>query len=286
MSIDVQALSKSFGHTQALRNVSVTFQENRIYGLLGRNGAGKTTLLNCITGRIFPSEGSILLDGAPVKENDGALSKIYMMSEQAMYPEGMRVRDAIKHSRSFYPQFDADAALAMAEKFALDTKRKIKNLSTGYSSIFKLVIALNVNVPYLLLDEPVLGLDANHRDLFYRLLLERYTENPFCVVVSTHLIEEVSSIIEDVVIVDAGQVVRCESRESLLAGGYTVSGPAAAVDAFLAGRECIGADLLGGLKTAYVLGGAPDGLPDGLELSGMDLQKLFIQLTSSGKEVR
>lgn len=285
MSIEIQSVSKSFGETRALDNVCITLEANHIYGLLGRNGAGKTTLLNCMTGRIFPAQGKILVDGAPALENDRALCRIYLMSEQAMYPEGMRVQEAIRLSGNFYPGFQTEAAVAMAGKFGLDIRKRVKNLSTGYSSIFKLVIALNVNTPYLLLDEPVLGLDANHRDLFYRLLIEKFAENPCCIVVSTHLIEEVSNLIDQVVIIDRGRVVRSESRDNLLAAGYTVSGPAGLVDTFIEGRDCVGTDTLGGLKTAYILGKVPDKfsetLPAGLEFSGMDLQKLFIQLTNS-----
>ena len=105
--------------------------------------------------------------------------------------------------------------------FVLNTSSRISALSTGYLSIFKLVMALSVNVPYVLLDEPVLGLDANHRELFYRILLAKYGEKPFTVVLSTHLIEEVASIIEDVVILKEGKVIRNESREELLSKGYT-----------------------------------------------------------------
>lgn len=74
-------------------------------------------------------------------------------------------------------------------------------MSTGYQSIFKNIMALSVNVPYVFLDEPVLGLDAYHRELFYRLLIEKYAQNPFTVVISTHLIEEVTNIVEHVIII-------------------------------------------------------------------------------------
>ncbi|MFR5124460.1 MAG: hypothetical protein ACLTEJ_16160 [Neglectibacter timonensis] len=160
----------------------------------------------------------------------------------------------------------------------LNTSSRISALSTGYLSIFKLVMALSVNVPYVLLDEPVLGLDANHRELFYRILLAKYGEKPFTVVLSTHLIEEVASIIEDVVILKEGKVIRNESREELLSKGYTVSGGARAVEDYLRGREVLGVDAIGGLRTAYVLG-KPDRSNPELEFSGLDLQKLFIQLT-------
>lgn len=276
--IEIRNVSKSFGSTQALREVSLTVEPGKIYGLLGRNGAGKSTLLNLITNRIFPDSGEILADGEPVQENDRAQQKLYLMSEKTYYPERMKVRDSFRWTRSFYPSFDEEYARKLAEAFDLNTGAQVRSLSTGYLSIFKLVTALSCNVPYVLLDEPVLGLDANHRDLFYKILLAKYTENPFTVVLSTHLIEEVSSLVEDVVIIKAGSVICRESRESLLGRGYTVSGTAAEVDAYIRDKEVIGMDSLGGLRTAYLLG-RPEAVPAGLSVTSLDLQKLFIQLT-------
>ena len=116
------------------------------------------------------------------------------------------------------PQFDRQFAWNLAGAFQLNTGARVGKLSTGYGTIFKLVVALSVNTPYLFLDEPVLGLDANHRDLFYKTLLAKYTENPFTVVVSTHLIEEISGLIEDVVILHQGRVLEKGPREELLSG--------------------------------------------------------------------
>ena len=282
MSIVINQVSKNFGPVQALQNVSLTLEEGKIYGLLGRNGAGKSTLLNILTDRIFPNGGSVTLDGAPVHNNDRALSKMYLMSEPSCYPESMKVKDAFRWTQRFYPGFDRDFAWNLAGAFELNVGAKVSKLSTGYTSIFKLIVALSVNVPYVLLDEPVLGLDANHRELFYKTLLARYTEHPFTVVISTHLIEEVASLVEDVVIIHRGQVLKNGPCEGLLRQGYTVSGPRNLVETYIQGKRLLGADCLGGLESAYLLG-TPDraGLPQGLELSGLDLQKLFILMTGN-----
>ncbi|NLT47436.1 MAG: ABC transporter ATP-binding protein [Clostridiales bacterium] len=279
--IEVRSLDKNYGDVRALRNVSLTFEENKIYGLLGRNGAGKTTLLNTITGRIFPDSGDVLVDGEAALENDKAQQKTFMMSEKNFYPEGMKVKDAIKWTREFYPGFDEEYCRNLAEKFGLNTKKKIKSLSTGYGSIFKLILTLSTNAPYLFFDEPVLGLDANHRDMFYRALLEKYSDKPFTAVISTHLIEEVAGVIEEVVIIKKGEIIRNQSAEELLATGCTVSGTAAAVDSAIQGKTVLGVDSLGGLKTAYLAGEIDSStLPAGIEIGKMDLQKLFIHLTN------
>lgn len=278
--IEIRNVTKSFGKVNALEQVSITFEPDKIYGLLGRNGAGKSTLLNVITNRLFPDSGSVTMDGEPMQERDALLGKVYLMSEKTFYPESMRVREAFHWSKAFYPDFDEAYAERIAAQFGLDTHKRIKSLSTGFSSIFKLVIALSVNTPYLFLDEPVLGLDANNRDLFYRLLIEKYTENPLTIVISTHLIDEVANVIENVVIIKDGHVICAEPCETLLERAYTVSGPAEAVDAFAAGRKVLGADTLGGLKAVHIMEVAPAELPAGLEKTRIDLQKLFVQLTN------
>ncbi|MBH1940692.1 ABC transporter ATP-binding protein [Mobilitalea sibirica] len=282
MSIEIKNLSKNYKSVQALDDVSIRFEENKIYGLLGRNGAGKTTLLNIITNRIFADRGEVFIDDIPSKENDQALQKVYLMSEKNFYPDKMKIKDIFRWTGEFYGKFDMESAMNMAEKFELSTNKVVKGLSTGYTSIFKVIIALSVNTPYVLLDEPVLGLDANHRDLFYKLLIEKYSEKPSTIIVSTHLIEEVSNVIENVVVIKKGKIIKDETREELLTAGYTISGSASLVDQYILGKSVIGLDVLGGLKSAYILGELEkDKLPEGLEVSRMDLQKLFIQMTNA-----
>ncbi len=281
MSIEVKNITKNYGNTCALDHVDLRFDQNMIYGLLGRNGAGKTTLLNIITNHIFADEGEVLVDGAPAGENDKAQQKIYLMSEKDYYPEKMKIKEIYKWTGAFYPGFDMEYAMNTSELFELNTEKAVKALSTGFNSIFKVVIALSVNTPYIFLDEPVLGLDANNRELFYRLLIDKYSKKPCTIVVSTHLIEEVSNVIENVVIIKKGKIIRNESREELLSGGYTISGAASKIDSYITDKNVIGADTLGGLKSAYILGELDKaGLPEGVEVSKMDLQKLFIQLTN------
>lgn len=279
--MEIRSITKKFGDMTALDNISLKLEENKIYGLLGRNGAGKTTLLNLITNRIFPTDGEILVDGENVIENERVLSKIYFMTENNYYPENMTVKQAFKWSSEFYPDFDSEYAADLCEKFSLNIKQKIKSLSTGYTSIFKMILALACNVPFVLLDEPVLGLDANHRDLFYKELLINYSEKPKTIVISTHLIEEAADIIEDVIIIKSGKLIVKEPVENVLSQGYAITGSVSAVDSFTNDKNVLGADTIGGLKCAYVMGNLDKaGIPDGLEVTKPDLQKLFIHLTN------
>ena len=285
MAIELRGVTKRYGATTALDNVSVKFGGGIVYGLLGANGAGKTTMMNLITNRIWVDEGEILIDGESAPGNDRALGKVYMMAEANLFPDSMKVDGALKLTRSFYPTFDMDYAMSVAEKFALPTKKKVKALSTGYASIFRLTLALSVNCPYVIFDEPVLGLDAQHRDLFYRLLMEKCAEGEQTVILSTHLIQEAAKLIGHAVIIKNGRILRDADADELSGAAYQVSGPAAAVDNYLRGRHVLSVNSLGGLKTACVEG-APDGAPEGLEISGMDLQDYFIGLMNEQEGVK
>ena len=146
--IQVTDVCKHYGNTLALDHVSVTLEQPCIYGLLGRNGAGKSTLLNLISNRVYPDAGTVTIDGQDCRDNDQALGKLFLTSEKNLYPESMRVGDAIRWTASFYSDFDQPYALSLAEAYELPLKKKIKSLSTGYGSIFKLVVALAANAPY------------------------------------------------------------------------------------------------------------------------------------------
>ncbi|HIQ85946.1 MAG TPA: ABC transporter ATP-binding protein [Candidatus Scatomorpha gallistercoris] len=285
MAIELKGVTKRYGTTTALDNVSVKFGGGIVYGLLGANGAGKTTMMNIITNRIWADEGEITIDGESAPGNDRALGKVYMMAEANLFPDSMKVDGALKLTKSYYPTFDMDYAMSVAEKFALPTKKKVKALSTGYASIFRLTLALSVNCPYVIFDEPVLGLDAQHRDLFYRLLMEKCAEGEQTVILSTHLIQEAAKLIGHAVIIKNGRILRDADADELSGAAYQVSGPAAAVDNYLRGRHVLSVNSLGGLKTACVEG-APDGAPEGLEISGMDLQDYFIGLMNEQEGVK
>ena len=283
--IRIEQVSKQFKDTKALDDVSLQFTYGKIYGLLGRNGAGKSTLLKIISNRIFADEGSVYLNDQPTMEHDVALRQMYMMSEDDMYPKSMKVKEIFHWTKEFYGAFAMEKANRLAAKFELNTNKKIKDLSTGYQSIYKLIIALCLDVPYVFLDEPVLGLDANHREMFYKILLESYMEEPKTYIIATHLIEEVANLIEEIVIIDQGKVLMDQSVEEVLSSGYSVSGMSKDVDAYCADKQVIGFDSLGALKTAYVMGKVDQGkLMNGLEISKLNLQKLFVELTKKEGE--
>ena len=282
--IRVDHVSKSFGKAKALDDVSLSFEHGKIHALLGRNGAGKSTLLGLIANRLVPTSGRIFVDDEPAADNARALAKLYCMNDKKMYPENLRLDNLFEEMGRFYEGFDRTDAARHAKAFGLDARKKIGALSTGYRSIYQLVVGLSLDVDYLLLDEPVLGLDAAHRELFYQLLMEDYLERPRTVVIATHLIEEVANLVERVTIIDEGRVLMQASADELRSSGYSVSGRAADVRAYCEGLDVLDVDELGGVAVAYLLG-TPDAerLNDRLDTAPVNLQKLFVKLTEKGE---
>ena len=278
MAIELKHVSKSFGGVHALSDVSLSFGGGKIYGLLGSNGAGKTTMLNIITNRLYADSGEVLIDGESAPGRDRALGKVYMMAEQNLFPESMKVKAALKITADFIPSFDLELAMALSERFGLPMGKKVKALSTGYSSILRLVLALSAGTPYVIFDEPVLGLDAQHRDMFYRLLMEHCGGGGQTVILSTHLIQEAAPLIEHAVIIKGGKILRDASADALTGAAHTVTGPAGLVDGYIAGRRVLNTTSIGGLKTACVEGEPDARVPAGLEVSPMGLQDYFISL--------
>lgn len=284
--LSINHVIKRFGHQQVLDDISFTLAPAKIYGLLGRNGAGKSTLLNIITNRIFPTTGTVKLGDQDANDNDDVLGRIFLMSETNLYPKRTSILRMFDLANEAYSQFNYQTAARQLKEFGLDEKQHLSNLSTGQQTIAKFVLALNVDADYILMDEPVLGLDAAHRDLFYQELLKSYQAKPRTFVLSTHLIEEVQQLVEHVIIIDQAKVVVDDDVQSLLERAHTVSGPADQVDKYTAGHQVLASEDLGNIRTAYLLDDLDDQrvLPDQVKLGHYDLQHLFIYLTNGGEK--
>jgi len=279
--VEIKNVSKHFNKTIALNNVSLTLEPNKIYGLLGRNGAGKTTLLNIITNKLFASSGGILIDGETAVENDHAQGKIFCMDEKNVYPLNMKGKEGITWTREFYPNFNMIYANELATKFKLDLDKKIKDLSTGYISIFKMILGLASGASVILFDEPVLGLDANNRELFYRELIIDYSEHPKTIVVSTHLIDEISNVLEEIIIIKDGGIVLAQPVDKVLLLGYSISGDSTNVEKYAKGKNIIRQETIGRLRTTTIYQNRDSKDIEfinelGLEITPVKLQALII----------
>ncbi len=281
--IKIDNVTKKYGKNIALDNVSAEIESGRIYGLLGRNGAGKSTLLNIITNRVFATSGTCSIDGEKLLDNDKALSHIYAMNEAVTMPLSMTFKRCMNVTADFYKNFDKDYAFSLAEKFRLDPKKRLSALSTGYLTIAKIILTLSSGADFLFFDEPVLGLDANHRDLFYRLLVERFADQNCGIVISTHLIEECQALVENVIMINKGKIIAAGATDDILSQGYSITGAERIVTDYCRDKTVLSQRKMGTICSAY-LKGKPENVPDSLEVSRPDLQQVFINLTGEEGE--
>jgi ABC-2 type transport system ATP-binding protein len=242
-------------------------------------------LINIITNKLFADTGKVLIDGEIGVENDRAQAKIYCMTEKNVHPWDMKVRDGFRWAGEFNPAFDKEYAFLLAEKFKLDAAKKIKALSSGYNSVFKSILTLASGLPVIIFDEPVLGLDAAHRELFYRELIARYSEKPSMVIIATHLIDEVAEVLEQVIILKNGALIVNKPVEAVLESAYSVSGDGNNVDQYIQGKNIIREETIGKFKVATIFQKRENGdrvkiQELGLEITPARLQEVFISLTS------
>jgi ABC-2 type transport system ATP-binding protein len=279
-TISATALSRRYRDQIALDDVSLTVEPGTVTGLLGRNGAGKTTLMRIITGLEFPTAGDLRVFGEFPAENDPVLRRMVFVREEQAYPD-LQVRHAIRVASWFYPNWSEDLAGQLMADFAIPPRRRIKRLSRGMRSAVGIVIGLAARAELTLFDEPYAGLDAVARQLFYDRLLAEFAEHPRTIVLSTHLIDEVADLLEHVVMLDHGRVVLDAPADDVRGTGMTVSGPATAVEEFVAGRTVWHSQRLGSRASVTIadsLGFAEQAKARAMNLSlePLSLQQLLV----------
>ncbi|HJG52024.1 MAG TPA: ABC transporter ATP-binding protein [Brachybacterium faecium] len=283
-AVEIRNLTKHYRDVAAIDDVSLDLDADRVHGLLGRNGAGKTTLMKLLTGQIFATSGRMrLLGGNPV-ENPEVLSKTCFIQESQKYPEGFRSLDVLRIAEGLYPDWDQGLARELVADFRLPEKRAIKKLSRGQLSAVGIIIGLASRAPLTFFDEPYLGLDAVARRLFFDRLLADFSEHPRTVILSTHHIDEVSNLLERVVLLDEGRVAISAEAEELQSAAIEVSGRRDEVTAFTAGADVLRLQEIGALATAVVHaepGSADRARAAGLQVAPVSLQDYIVHRTTA-----
>ena len=282
--IEVTELTKRYRDTLAVDRVSFTIEKDTIYGLLGRNGAGKTTVMSILTAQNFATSGSVRIFGQKPYENAKVLQRMCFVREGQKYPDDARPTHAFATARLFFPNWDQELADRLIDEFQLPVKRRIKKLSRGQLSAVGVIIGLASRAEITFFDEPYLGLDAVARQIFYDRLLEDYTEHPRTVILSSHLIDEVSNLIEKVLVIDRGRIIMDEDTDAVRDRAANIVGDRAAVDAFVAGRDVIHRESLGHVTSVTVLGALTADDRERLAAAGLDvapvsLQQLIVRTT-------
>ena len=268
----------NYGSCKALNSFDLQLEPNKIYGLLGRNGAGKTTLLNILTGRIFQSSGKADVFGKRAYENIDILKQICYIEEQGFYASTVRISQVLQLASGLYPNWDKEYAQSLLALFELDKRKKYRQLSRGMESSLGLIIGLASRAELTVFDEPSLGLDAVVRERFYDAVIDDFAEHPRTIIISTHLIDEVSRLFEDVIIIDGGRLLLQADGIELKEKSYYISGKEQAVRAAAEGAVIMSEESFGGTLILAVY--AKNGLrqSDDTDIQPIPMQKLFVLL--------
>ena len=210
--IQCRGLCKSYGHKNALQGVDLQIDRGRIVGLLGPNGSGKTTLIKIFCGLPQPTAGEVRVDGAPIGTH--TKSVISYLPDRMYFADWMRTRDLLRFFADFYEDFDREKAEGMLADLGVSVSDRLKTMSKGTKEKVQLVLAMSRRAKLYLLDEPIGGVDPAAREFILRTILTNYSPEA-ALVISTHLIADIEKVLDEVIFLQNGRVVRQDPVDSI-----------------------------------------------------------------------
>ncbi len=211
--IEIDGLTKRYGRTIALGNISMEVGEGEIVGILGPNGSGKSTLLKVIAGLVRPSSGRVTVFG--MKPGHGVRKLLAYMSENDYLYRWMTVKELVEWTSKFHDNWSMDKTQALLEFFDIDWGLKVANLSRGMRGRLKVALAFSREVPLYLLDEPLSGIDAASRSKILDILIREYRPENSTILLSTHLVMEAESLFDRAIFLKNGEKIIDEAAENL-----------------------------------------------------------------------
>lgn len=273
--IELQKVSKAYKNTVAIDNLSLKIEDNGIYCLLGRNGAGKTTLMKLVAGHLNATHGSIVVNGKPISTARQPDQVNFIESRAVQF--NLKVKDMINTAAELQEGFDSDFAFEIADRFHLEHKKRYNQLSFGMQTMLTTLISLASTSNVVLLDEPVLGFDAIMRIQFYDMLLQSYINHPKIIIVSTHILDEISKSAQKLIIIDKGKLRFKSDIDIFDEKAYSITGASEDITPLIQNLNVINTVSSGGFITAYIFDNHIK-VPANVKLSTTGLQDFFVQL--------
>ncbi len=205
--IEIKNVVKEFDGFRALDELSMTVPSGSVYGLVGPNGAGKSTIIRHLTGIYRQDSGEVLVDGQPVFENPAVKNRIAYIPDDIFFFANASIGEMARFYRSIYPQFDQERFKKLGEVFGLDTKRQMRKLSKGMQKQAAFWMMMALRPEFLVLDEPVDGLDPVMRRQIWSIVMADVAENGTTVLVSSHNLRELEDVCDHVGIMNRGKIM-------------------------------------------------------------------------------
>ncbi|MBN8235863.1 ABC transporter ATP-binding protein [Halobacillus kuroshimensis] len=223
-AVQCKEVTKKYGRRTALHGVSFSMEENKIIGLAGRNGAGKTTLLKILAGLLKESDGEAEVYGNRPFNNLLVSANSIYIDDQMNFPTSLTLKEILEEGRRFYHNWDHKLAMNLFDYFGFHPKGHHNELSKGKESTFNMIIGLASRSALTIFDEPTTGMDAAVRKDFYRALLKDYLAYPRTILLSTHHLEEVEDLLEEIIVLQKGNLLLHTSMEDMKSYAVAVSG--------------------------------------------------------------
>mgnify|MGYP001633141620 CR=1 FL=1 len=205
--IEIKNVVTEFDGFRALDDLSMTGPSGSVYGLVGPNGAGKSTIIRHLTGIYRQDSGEVLVDGQPVFENPSVKNRIAYIPDDIFFFSNASIGEMARFYRSIYPQFDAERFKKLGDVFGLDTKRQMRKLSKGMQKQAAFWMMMALRPEFLVLDEPVDGLDPVMRRQIWSIVMADVAENGTTVLVSSHNLRELEDVCDHVGIMNKGKIM-------------------------------------------------------------------------------
>ncbi|WP_434798204.1 ABC transporter ATP-binding protein [Terrisporobacter vanillatitrophus] len=210
--IEVKNVKKKYKKVKALDDVSFNIEEGNITCILGVNGVGKSTILKAIAGLVKPNSGEILIDGE--KFNQQTYNKLAFVPDIDIHFSHLNIKETFDFMKLFYKNWDEERAYEMLKMFSLTDDKKISELSKGNKARVKIIIGFAQRAKYILLDEPFSGIDIFKREEFIKAMLT-YMEDDESIVITTHEIDEIEQIVDNVIILNNGKIEQIFNAEEV-----------------------------------------------------------------------
>lgn len=205
--VEARGVRKSFGGFEALRGLDFSIERGSIVGLIGPNGAGKTTTLKSLLG-LCSFEGALRVMGRdPRRQRHQIMESVCFIADVAVLPRWLRVDQAINYIAGIHPNFSRSRAEELLASTSIGAKQRIRSLSKGMVTQLHLALVMAIDVDLLVLDEPTLGLDILYRKEFYDRLLNDYYDGDKSIIISTHQVEEIETLLTHLIFIDQGEII-------------------------------------------------------------------------------
>lgn len=237
--IECTNLTKSYCRSPILKNVTFSIEENKITGLIGRNGAGKTTLLKISAGFWRETSGKIdVFNERPFNSLKVSANTIFI-DNQMYFPPSLKLTEILDAAGHFYERWDGELAQRLFNYFSFNPHYYPGNLSKGLRSTFNMIVGLCSRSALTIFDEPTTGMDAAVRKDFYRALLKDYISHPRTIIISSHHLDEIESLLEDVLLLKDGKTMLHIPISELKEWAIKLTGKKAAIEQWIQNRELL-----------------------------------------------